>query len=592
MRPTLAFDGAWLAAVDPGGPDYRTVESVDLSEGIVDFLAGPTMARDIEITGTDVARPPLSPSDLPYPAEELSTWADCLMPASVYEALAVGLFAADGRHVGFLALLSGDRRPPTAAARHALQQLVPVFARSIDPMRSVTAASRLVRGATAGIVLRDDGSCEPLPGLPTHLLMTPDSVLVRVCRDRLGARQPFSSFLWPVAGHRHGESHVQVTVLAVPDDVTSRTTAVAVMSPQPDLRGLTPRELEVLGLLVEGCTNQEIARTLTVAPRTVAAHIEHVLVKLDATSRTLAAVRAERDGLYVPSAGATSPAPSGAVVDRTSVAVGQPAPARRQKSAPVPRSTADACCVVDEHGEVLAVNDAWIGFAGVPTSARNGVGANYLEVCRASESAGAPAVGAALRALNAVLSGRRTSSWTVYPCAVPGGLRWFRVGFTARGHSGHVLVRHVDVTAQMTPGSGSAFDELVADAAGTLTETGLLLAVDEWLTGPTRPAVVVMVTDRVPLPPQATQLAEFVGRVSGDLLATVVTADETDAALRTADALIAASHPARADSTQWGLAVRTATDAGVTLVARAHQNRLRKSRIDVTGGPDAESTRR
>jgi hypothetical protein len=37
-----------------------------------------------------------------------------------------------------------------------------------------------------------------------------------------------------------------------------------------------------------------------VAPRTVAAHVEHVLVKLEAPSRTLAAVRAEREGLYVP----------------------------------------------------------------------------------------------------------------------------------------------------------------------------------------------------------------------------------------------------------------------------------------------------
>jgi DNA-binding NarL/FixJ family response regulator len=75
---------------------------------------------------------------------------------------------------------------------------------------------------------------------------------------------------------------------------------MVVLSPVTDLRGLTPRELEVLGLLVEGCSNQQIARALVVAPRTVAAHLEHVLAKLDAPSRTLAAVRAEREGLYVP----------------------------------------------------------------------------------------------------------------------------------------------------------------------------------------------------------------------------------------------------------------------------------------------------
>ena len=56
----------------------------------------------------------------------------------------------------------------------------------------------------------------------------------------------------------------------------------------------------MLGLLIDGCSNQQIAHALVVAPRTVAAHLEHILAKLDAPSRTLAAVRAERDGLYVP----------------------------------------------------------------------------------------------------------------------------------------------------------------------------------------------------------------------------------------------------------------------------------------------------
>jgi DNA-binding NarL/FixJ family response regulator len=75
---------------------------------------------------------------------------------------------------------------------------------------------------------------------------------------------------------------------------------VVLLSPAPDLHGLTPRELEVLGLVVDGCSNQEIARTLVVSPRTVAAHVEHLLAKLAAPTRTLAAVRAEREGLYVP----------------------------------------------------------------------------------------------------------------------------------------------------------------------------------------------------------------------------------------------------------------------------------------------------
>jgi DNA-binding NarL/FixJ family response regulator len=74
-----------------------------------------------------------------------------------------------------------------------------------------------------------------------------------------------------------------------------------VLAPATDLRGLTPRELQVLGLVIEGWSNRQIAVALIVTPRTVATHLEHILAKLDAPTRTLAAVRAERQGLYVPS---------------------------------------------------------------------------------------------------------------------------------------------------------------------------------------------------------------------------------------------------------------------------------------------------
>jgi DNA-binding CsgD family transcriptional regulator len=253
-----------------------------------------------QIIGTDRARPPLSPSDLPHAAEELPTWAECLMPSGIHEALAVGLFSPAGRHVGFLALLSGDWQPPSAATRRRVGRLAPVLALGIDPMRSLVTAARLVRRATAGTVLREDGGCQPLPGLPGDALLDLDSPVLAAGRERIADGHLYSSFLWPLGGRHAPGGHVRFTVLAVPEGAPAGLTAVAVLSSPTGLRGLTPRELEVLGLLVEGCSNQEIARTLVVAPRTVAAHVEHVLAKLGAPTRTLAAVRAEREGLYVP----------------------------------------------------------------------------------------------------------------------------------------------------------------------------------------------------------------------------------------------------------------------------------------------------
>jgi DNA-binding CsgD family transcriptional regulator len=67
-----------------------------------------------------------------------------------------------------------------------------------------------------------------------------------------------------------------------------------------DLHGLTAREPEALGLIVDGCSNRQIARTLVISQRPVAAHVEHILAKPPAPTRTHAAVRAEGAGLYVP----------------------------------------------------------------------------------------------------------------------------------------------------------------------------------------------------------------------------------------------------------------------------------------------------
>lgn len=58
----------------------------------------------------------------------------------------------------------------------------------------------------------------------------------------------------------------------------------------------------MLGLLIAGWHNARAAQRLGVTVRTIATHIEHILMKLDADTRGLAAVRARRRGLYIPPA--------------------------------------------------------------------------------------------------------------------------------------------------------------------------------------------------------------------------------------------------------------------------------------------------
>lgn len=60
---------------------------------------------------------------------------------------------------------------------------------------------------------------------------------------------------------------------------------------------LTPREREVLALLAEGLPNKLIARQLAISEHTVKFHVNGLLTKLGAASRTEAVVRATRLGL-------------------------------------------------------------------------------------------------------------------------------------------------------------------------------------------------------------------------------------------------------------------------------------------------------
>ena len=61
---------------------------------------------------------------------------------------------------------------------------------------------------------------------------------------------------------------------------------------------LTPREQEVLVLLVEGLTNIQLARRMAISVHGAKRHVANVLAKLDCSNRTLAVAKALREGLY------------------------------------------------------------------------------------------------------------------------------------------------------------------------------------------------------------------------------------------------------------------------------------------------------
>jgi two-component system, NarL family, response regulator YdfI len=72
-----------------------------------------------------------------------------------------------------------------------------------------------------------------------------------------------------------------------------------VLRPEEQVEALTPREVEVLGLLAEGSGNKQIAFRLGISEHTVKFHVASIFSKLGASSRTEAVALGVRRGLVM-----------------------------------------------------------------------------------------------------------------------------------------------------------------------------------------------------------------------------------------------------------------------------------------------------
>lgn len=109
-------------------------------------------------------------------------------------------------------------------------------------------------------------------------------------------------------------------------------------------------------------------------------------------------------------------------------------------------------CVVDERGEILAVNRAWRQFAESNPPAPPGAwkGANYWKVCTDSFACGGGEAATFAEGAKAVLRGERDQYTQEYPCHSPSEQRWFVVRVTRFASEGplRLVIAHENVTEQ------------------------------------------------------------------------------------------------------------------------------------------------
>jgi len=121
----------------------------------------------------------------------------------------------------------------------------------------------------------------------------------------VGARSQLDESAWTEAWEEGRRMSVEAALeYALSEEESSTHTPSSAASKQPSTppapehpAGLTPREVEVLGLVAEGLTSAQVAHRLFLSPRTVEAHLTSIYHKLGVTSRAGATRFALEHGL-------------------------------------------------------------------------------------------------------------------------------------------------------------------------------------------------------------------------------------------------------------------------------------------------------
>jgi DNA-binding NarL/FixJ family response regulator len=141
----------------------------------------------------------------------------------------------------------------------------------------------------ADVVLLDELPDRP-PAAPA-LLLTDEPPTSRMLRLGVHAILPREAAAEQIVAALYAAA---AGLIAVPAESSSLIMPVA---SDPLVENLTPREMETLEMLAEGLSNKQIAARLGISEHTAKFHVNSILGKLDAATRTEAVMRGIRTGL-------------------------------------------------------------------------------------------------------------------------------------------------------------------------------------------------------------------------------------------------------------------------------------------------------
>lgn len=287
----IPLEAAALSTLDPGDGDGRhvTVAERGYPTAVLDYLNTGFATTDPAFLTMRFRNPtPLRWCDIPNYQGMFSAH-EVFIPGGFREGATSCLFTRDGRYTGALHVSSDSPLPISDSAVELLTVLKRVIAPLMDAMRPAEEKSwaEEVHDADEAMLLTTDGRVMSLGGVARdHWLADGSPLVIELSRRR----QLPGRFTW--VSPDGGCHEIRTNALAAGRLVTIRE------SPAP--YRLSPREIEVLTLLSRGLANPEIGAALTLSPRTIATHVEHILGKLDCATRVAAASKAVAEGIVPP----------------------------------------------------------------------------------------------------------------------------------------------------------------------------------------------------------------------------------------------------------------------------------------------------
>lgn len=292
LRSIVPYQAASISVWDPLTQEHQTRANAGYPGPVTAHLDGP-FVRDDELYRMARAQNarPLRWQDVPFDYRERYSARSVFIPTGFDEGTSAPLMSSDNRYTGVLHISVDDRAGINDEAIASLVWLQTLLSPVVDELRSW---SRLLErnSPECSAMLISDTAAVDLPDHPWRWHSQERNALIgTVHRNWRTLERGFTQLLWPTPLGRW----MQLWVYRV----GSRNMLVIEELLTGPPYTLTEREMAVVAEIASGGSNKQLAARLGVSVRTVAKHIENIMQKTSATSRTELCARAYREGFLM-----------------------------------------------------------------------------------------------------------------------------------------------------------------------------------------------------------------------------------------------------------------------------------------------------